>query len=256
MRQILAVISIMLKELVRKKDIYALVILMGIFLGIMSSHDIFGLSGISRHIVELGYTCAVIFSVVISATTGARQLPAEISSKTIYPLLAKPISRIKVVFTKFLGSFVVSSLAFTVLFLIFAFFYADLSQRVDYVLMLQSYVLGIMLMSLVSAVAIFFSNFMTFSANITLTLLLYAAGVNFSGLLRSAVISSCGPMSYINGVIYYLFPQFGFYDMRVRLVHYWPSLPLWVVSGVCLYTFLYSAFLISISGYVFARRKL
>ena len=256
MRQISAIVVSTLRELLRKKDFYVLFILMGVFLAFMASQTFFGVQGVSRYVIDLGYSMAVISSVIISVVTAARPLPAEISSKTIYPLLAKPISRLRVIVAEFFGSFVASVISFSLFFGIFLYFYVSSGVTGSYVLIIQSYFLGIFLMCLVTSFSIFLSNFLTFSANVTISLLVYVMIVNFSSHIRSAFVSSNGVMSLVNGFIYYLLPHFEFYDIRVRVVHSWESLPAWLVGSIVLYTVLYCCALLMLSGAAFKRRGL
>ena len=122
MRTILCLAGGMVKELLRKKDFYVLFILMIVLLVFLSLQTFFDVEGISRYIRDLGYTLVMLFSFIIAVTFCAKQLPSEIASGTIYPLLAKPVSRFKVVLGKFCGGFIVSAVSFTLFYGIFAIF--------------------------------------------------------------------------------------------------------------------------------------
>jgi Cu-processing system permease protein len=256
MRQVLAMSSVLFKELLRKKDFYVLFILMGVFLAFMASQSYFGIQGISRYVIDLGYSLAIFFSVIIAVVTAARQMPTELSSRTIYPLLAKPISRPMVIASKFFGSFFASVAAFSLFFGVFLFFYARSAVAGSYILLVQSYILGVLLMGLLTSFVIFLSNFLTLSANVVITLLCYAAIVNFSREIRGALILSKGILSAVNGFLYYILPHFEFYDLRKRVVHSWESLPLELLGSIALYTALYCCAILILSGALFKRRGL
>ena len=256
MRAVWAMACGMIKELIRRKDFYVLLIFMVVLLGLLFSQRFFHIEGISRYIRDFGYTLMMFFSFVIAVTFAAKQLPAEIESRTIYPLLAKPLSRYEVILGKFCGSVAVSVISFVLFFAIFSLFYAGGGGIPSPVLLGQGFVFGILFLTLVSALVIFFSNFLTMSANVTLSFLLYIIIGGFSDSIRDSVLFSKGFTSIASGILYYLLPHFDFYDLRVRITHAWDPLPFWVVAAVAAYTLIYCFALLYFAGVVFRRRRL
>ena len=55
MRSIWAIVSSMIKELVRKKDFYVLLIFLLVLLVTLASQTIFHIEGISRYLKDFGY---------------------------------------------------------------------------------------------------------------------------------------------------------------------------------------------------------
>ena len=256
MRSLWAIAKVSINELVRKKDFYVLFILMSVVLGFLSMQDFFGIEGISRYVRDFGYTLVMFFSFIIAATFTARQLPEEIETKTVYPLLAKPVSRFTVVGGKFWGGFTVLAAAFTLYYIVFAGFYLSGGDTVMPVLLLQGFAFGIFFLCLVCAMVVFFSNFMTVSANVTVSILIYFMVNGFADKLREAVLHAEVPLAGALSVLYYIIPHFDFFDMRVRLTHSWDPVAAWVVGAVLLYTVLYSVFLLYLSGKVFEGKEL
>ena len=246
----------MIKELIRRKDFYVLFIFMLILLSLLFSQTFFQIEGVSRYIRDFGYSLMMLFSFIIAVTFSAKQLPSEIESRTIYPLLAKPVSRQTIILGKFCGSAAVSIISFVFFFIIFGFFYIMSGEAASPVLLAQGFVFGVLFLCLVSAVVIFFSNFLTVSANITVSFLLYIIIGGFSDSLRDVVLFSRGLVSMMSGVVYYLMPHFDFYDLRVRIAHAWDPLPIWVVIAVAVYTFVYCFALLYFAGCVFRRKRL
>ena len=56
-----------------------------------------------RYLKDVCLLLIWISSLVIAITTTARQIPAERESRTIFPLLAKPVRRGELIVGKFLG---------------------------------------------------------------------------------------------------------------------------------------------------------
>jgi len=256
MRAIASMVREMLLELLRKKDFYVLFILMLVLFGLLSAQTFFDIEGISRYMRDFGYTLVMLLSFIVCVTFSARQIPSEIESGTIYPLLAKPVSRSMLVLGKFWGAVVISVITFTLYFGVFVLFCFTEAGRAEVVLLMQSFLFGIMFLSVVSALTVFFSVFLTTSANVAITFLIYFFVISFSDLLRDAVLAGKGIASVGFGIIYYLLPHFDFFDLRVRITHAWDPLPLWVVVAVTAYTVVYCAGLLFFAGRIFGRKKL
>lgn len=256
MRAVWVIACAMVKELIRKKDFYVLLILMLVLMGALSSQSFFQVEGVSRYVRDFGYSLVMLFGFIIAVTFSAKQLPLEIESKTIYPLLAKPLSRYTVILGKFTGGCAVSFISFSLFFASFGFFYAMGGEKGSLILLLQAFLFGALFLMLVSAFVIFLSNFVTVGANITLSFLMYIIIGGFADTLRSAVLEAKGLASILPGMIYYILPHFDFYDLRIRITHSWDPLPAWVVASVAAYTLVYSFFLLYFAGAIFRRKKL
>src|SRR6266478_795460 len=103
MKNIFAVSGIVLKELYRRKDFYVLFILTALICLVMSSVRIFNDAKVARYLKEICLALVWISSLVIAITTAARQIPSERENRTLFPLLAKPLSRTQLLLGKFLG---------------------------------------------------------------------------------------------------------------------------------------------------------
>ena len=251
-----AIAGTMLKELIRKKDFYILFVFLIIIMGVLASQSFFNIEGVSRYLLDFGYTFSMFFSLIVSITFSSKQIPSEIDKKTIYPLLAKPISRGGIILGKYLGGVVVSLLSYTVFYLVFSFFYVSYGGSVNYILLSQGYLFGVLFLALMTALVIFFSTFLTTAANFTISFLVYITTSMFANSVKELMYAGNGFVSYLYGLIYYIVPHFEFYDLRIRLTHSWDSLPIWVVASVFVYTIVYSGTLLYLSSLVFRRRKL
>ncbi len=89
----LAIAGIVIKDLYRRKDFYVLFVLTALITVVMGSVNLFHDSHIVRYLKEMCLLLIWICSLVIAITTTARQIPMERESRTIFPLLAKPVTR-------------------------------------------------------------------------------------------------------------------------------------------------------------------
>lgn len=245
-----------IKALIRKKDLYVFFMMLSVLLVFLASENFFGVQDISRYVKDIGFSCLWIFSLVIAVTFSAKQLPEEIDSRTIFTLLAKPVARAHVVLGRFLGSLLAASSAYTVFFLLYIGVVFFKGEGIALLLVLQSYILGICFLSMVCAVAILFSLCMTLSAAIVLSFIIYFAVMWFADSLRVTAVSSMGLSSALSTVAYYLVPHYEFYDLRVRLVHSWEALPVWVFFAVVVYAIAYTSIILCLSQLELRKRVL
>ncbi|MCK4852509.1 MAG: ABC transporter permease subunit [Candidatus Omnitrophica bacterium] len=256
MRTVLAMVRGMLLELLRKKDFYVFLIFMLVLLGILSSRNFFSIPGISRYTRDFGYTLVMLFSLIVAVVFSAKQVPSEIASGTVYTLLAKPVSRFGFVFGKFCGGVAVSVISFSAYFAVFVLFCLKETASLDPVLLLQSFYFGILFFCMVCSLVVFFSVFLTMSANVAISFLLYFFISGFSDTLREAVLFSKGTAAALTGIAYYLVPHFEFFDLRVRITHGWDPLDAWVVAAITVYTAVYCLALLYFAGVLFRRKRL
>src|SRR2546427_3913100 len=119
MRNIYALAIIVIKELYRRKDFYVLFILTALITLLLGSINLFNDDKIVRYLKEICLLLIWVSSLVIAIVTIARQIPAERENRTIFPLLAKPVSRAQVVLGKFVGCWLTCGLALMIFYLFF-----------------------------------------------------------------------------------------------------------------------------------------
>ena len=107
-RQVKALVKLSFLELWRRNDVFALALFALALMVPLSMASPFGASGASRYLDEVALLLIWGFSIFIALGTGSRLFPPEFESRTIYPLLAKPISRGRLLFGKYLGAVLAS----------------------------------------------------------------------------------------------------------------------------------------------------
>lgn len=93
-------------QFLRRNEFYVVLILMFVYLaGIQVMRASGGIADkpTQEFVLSLGLTFSASFAAVLTAAFAARQLPEEFENRTLYPLLAKPISRGEVLLGKFAG---------------------------------------------------------------------------------------------------------------------------------------------------------
>jgi len=241
MRNICVIAHGVIKELFRRKDFYFIFMLLLVVILYSSSISFGGERGFQRYFKEIGVTLTYIFSVIIAVSFAARQIPQEVETKTVYVLLAHPLSRFQFIVGKYFGVLVISAASFSLFyfsFIISLFLRGDRSTPL--ILLLEGYVLHVLLLGLISSVTIFLSLYLSTMANTWISLVLYF-GTNWFG-------------ANIGGYIFLPHPEL--FDIKERIVHSHDIIPVWVISFLTVYAAVYSLIFLTSSYLVFRKRNL
>ena len=116
-RQMKSLIKLSFLELWRRHEIFAFLVLALALMVPLASANPFGAEGASRYLDEVALLMIWAFSFFLAIGAGARAFPSEFDSRTILPLLARPISPWRLLLGKYLGATAAAASAL-------AFFYA------------------------------------------------------------------------------------------------------------------------------------
>lgn len=256
MRRIGALVKLSLLELWRRNEIFALLVLSLVLLVPLSMARPFGAEGATRYFDEAALLLVWGYSLFISLGIGGRLFTSEFANRTVYPLLAKPVSRGELLVGKFLGAVVASWSAL-------AFFYAlwavsSLLRGVECLSasFLQAFVLHAIFMALAVSAAIAGSFLLTPSAGTTLLAILFPAMFFFGRRLPEYAENVSGLLKWLVKLVYWVAPHAEFFDMRQRLVHGWGSVDAGVFLAVVGYGMAYSVALLFLAKVLFDRKRL
>ncbi len=222
-------------EMIRRKDLYVLLILLAALLFLLMSLNIFGLGAMARYVMDVGLLFAWVFSVILAVSLAGRQLPQEESKGTIYALLAKPITRWELILGKWLGTWTASAAA-TALFYVVVFAVVKLrGGRFDATCLAQTLLLHGILLGMVTALAVAASTRMTYGAAATVAYLLCGASFVMVPQVPELMVQETGFGAYGLMALYYVLPHFELFDLRQRLVHDWGPAPWGIIGAVAVY---------------------
>src|SRR5262245_62065523 len=119
MNSILALTGVVIKELYRRKDFYVLFVLTAVITLLLGSVSFFIDPKIARYLKEVVLLAIGVAALDIEITTPDRQRPPEREIRTMFPLLAKPVSRGQVIVGKFFGCWLACGLALLVFYVFF-----------------------------------------------------------------------------------------------------------------------------------------
>jgi ABC-type transport system involved in multi-copper enzyme maturation permease subunit len=257
MRTVSALAGVVVKELYRRKDFYVLFVLTALMTVIMGSMNFFHEKSIAGYLKEGCLWLIWISALVIAIVTTARQIPAERENRTIFPLLAKPVTRNQVVLGKFSGCWVASGIALVIFYLFFTIVAGTRENQWPVVNYLQALWLQWMMLAIVIALALFGSIvFAAPSSNSTICFVVVLGILLVGGHLNQIALRQPEPLRTIVYALYFLIPHLEWYDVR-QLVFFEQGLVPWFYCALAtLYAAVYAGMLLLATWIVFRRKTL
>src|SRR5437016_10430215 len=257
MSNALAVASVVVKELYRRKDFYVLFVLTAIITLLMGSLHFFNDDKIVRYLKEICLLLIWISALAIAVGTTARQIPAERENRTIFPLLAKPISRGQLVAGKFLGCWLACGLVLIVFYLFFGVISASREHQWAAASYFQALWLHWWMLAVVVAMALLGSVvFAAPSSNATICLVVILGILLMGRHLNQVALQLAEPMNTVVYAIYFALPHLELFDVRDLVVHNWDPINWLICVGATLYAAAYAIFFLFATWLVFRRQPL
>lgn len=253
----LAIASIVWKESYRRKDFYVLFVLTAVLTLTLGSANFFNDNSIVRYLKEVCLLFMWISALVIAVTTAARQIPAERENRTIFPLLAKPVSRWDVMLGKFLGCWASGGFALLVFYTFFAVISGLREQSLPIAQYFQAAWLHFIFVGVVIALVLLGSVFLsTPSANITMAFVIILGILLLGRDLNRIAMSQPAGSGFVLSMIYYIMPHLEFFDIRDVIIHSAPLIEWWAIGAATLYGLFYMAAFLIIGWTRFRRLSL
>jgi hypothetical protein len=215
----LTIAAIVWIEMIRRKDVYVLLVLLGALLLALISMNIFGLGGVAGYAQDVGLLLAWLFGWILTVAVSTRELPQEETRGTIFPLLAKPITRLQLLAGKWLGcwSIVCSACgAFYALVVLVALAQGGLPA---WLVLAQAYILHMTLLGVIAAMGLMLSTRLHQDAAVALAYVLTAAAFLVVPRVPEFLVGEKGVRGVALLALYYVVPHFELFDLRRRLVH-------------------------------------
>jgi ABC-type transport system involved in multi-copper enzyme maturation permease subunit len=244
------------RECVRDKILYnlvlfaVLIIFSSLILGSITIGDV------TQIIINLGLSTLSIFGTLIALFIGIQLVYKEIDRKTIYSLLAKPVTRYQFLLGKFLGLTLTLAVNVCVMILgVFAsIFYLRHSFQAADTYVLAAGILILVELMLVISIAMLFSTFSTPALSALFTFTLYVIGHFNADVKQYGAASESFLTKALAGAFYYLLPNFGNFDIISQTAHgRFPSLEVYLYT-LC-YGLLYSSAVLLLSVFLFQHRN-
>jgi len=242
-------------EMLRKKEIYVLFILLAALLLALISLDVYGLGQVTGYVKEIGLLGAWVLGWILAVNTSVRQLPQEERRGTVFPLLAKPVSRLELVLGKWLGSWTIVCGA------TFCFYAATWGVTLlrggtfAPAVVVQAALLHAAALGVVAALGIALSTRMNPDAAAATAYVVTGASFLLVPRVPALLVTSKGLSGALLLVVYNLLPHFELFDERRRLVHDWGPAHGGAISGALLYGALLTAVFLLLAWIGYRKKK-
>lgn len=257
MIKVLAIAQVVWLEMIRRKDIYVLLIITVAMTLLLGAVNVFNQTKIVRYMKEICLLLIWISSIVMAVVTTARQLPAEKENRTLFPLLAKPVSRGELLIGKFLGCWGASIMGLFLLYLAFVVLTGWSGSTTPLMQYFQAFGLHAFGLGVICAITITGSILLpSAAANASICFFLTAGILIFARYLKQFSSSMAEPAQTILLLLYYLIPHLEMFDIRDLVIHSWPLIP-WPVWLMALgYAGVYILILLGLGLTLFNRKRL
>ena len=258
MNNVFALAGVVIKELYRRKDFSVLFVMTALITLVLGSVRFFDNADIVRFLKEICLLLIWICTLVIAITTTGRQIPAERESRTILPLLAKPVSRWELIAGKFAGCWLACLAALTVFYFFFGVITATREHAWPGMIFFQAFWLHAFFLAVVVALALLGSVVFTAqSSNATICFIIVLGILIVGGHLNQVALRMRGAGGEAVYAIYYAIPHLEWnYNVQNLVIHDWVGIDWLSIAGVTLYDALYTGFLLGLTWLVFRRKSL
>jgi ABC-type transport system involved in multi-copper enzyme maturation permease subunit len=265
MRAIALVAQAVFKESVRDRVPYSMVVFAVLL--IAASYLISQLTaGQDMKILkDLGLASISTFGLLIAVFIGINLVSKEVERRSVFAVLAKPLSRGQFILGKYFGLVLTLVVNLSVMAVAFyaVLFYVDLST-IEYVKsawpapaldprMMVALALIVVELMLVTAIALFFSTFSSPLLSALLTLGLWVAGHFNADLRNFEAVLDVQPVVLVARALYYLLPNLAPFNIRAEVVH-GVTVPATQVALTLAYAAVYIAILLIGAIAIFRRR--
>jgi ABC-type transport system involved in multi-copper enzyme maturation permease subunit len=258
MNNAIALAGVVIKELYRRKDFYVLFVMTALLTLVLGSMRFFNNAEIVRFLKEICLMLIWLSMLVIAITTAARQIPAERESRTILPLLAKPVSRWELILGKFAGCWLACLAALAVFYFFFGVLTASHAHVWPGLIFFQAFLLHGVFLAVVVALVLFGSVVFTAqSSNATISAIVVAGILFVGGHLDRVAGGMKGFGSDAVYAVYFAIPHLEwYYNVQDFVIHDWQAIPWVYIAGATLYGALYTLLLLGLTWLVFRRKTL
>jgi ABC-type transport system involved in multi-copper enzyme maturation permease subunit len=245
-------------EAIRRREIYVIVLVSCLLIAAVMALDFFSLEGLTKFYREFalrGMSAATAVTVIVLA---CRQLPREFESRTIYPLLARPIGRATFLLGKLLGVWLAAGLCLGLFMTVFVAGMFYLGGTVHWPLFAQYVYLQMAMMLILAALGFTVSMLCNVDAAITIGVLLYALGSTLASIM-TYIYELATPLGQWGLVaLTYLLPQLMLFDLSEKTVHaeVWEPLAFSTMATLTVYAAIFGFCYFAFSFLLFRRRAL
>jgi ABC-type transport system involved in multi-copper enzyme maturation permease subunit len=248
-----------LLEAIRRREIYAIVLVTVLIIAAVMTVDFFGIRGLEKFYREVALKVMGIATALTAVVLAARQLPREFQNRTIYPLMARPITRSTFLAGKFLGVLAAASFCLGLFMVVYLAGALYLGQSVPWAIFIQYIYLQILLLAILSTLSFWLSLLLNLDAAITIGVLFYLTASTLNSILVEIYGLAGAGARMVIVALNYLIPNLNVFDLSDKTVHAgeaWGPVGLGPMVGVTLYGLCWVGLYFGLTLLWFRRREL
>lgn len=244
-------------EYIRRKDFYVVLILTGLFALAALAARMIGIktAAEAEFLMSFGLTLAYLLTGVVTINLASRQIPREFDDRTIYPLLARPVTRGAILTGKILGVSVLA--AFTLLLLsLLSYLPTPKSDTQSLLTLFQLLALQSLALLLLTVLTVALSLFTPPIVSALIALAVFVLGGTLANGLAFALRDTPPAVAALLTRAASLIPDFSLFEHITRFVQGQPPLATPDIAALAGYAALLALFYYSLASWCFARRQL
>lgn len=210
-----------------------------------------------RVVVSIALSAMEVFGTLIAALLGASLVAGDVERRTVFPIVAKPVSRAQYVVGRYLGLVGTTTLNLLVMAAVFVAVLAYYTRGLGFLgqTPLAATLLALALqLAMIAAVAVFFSSFTSTTLAAIFTLSLVVAGHVASDLVRYWAKEG-EVAAWLGKALYVAVPNLEALNFKEAMI-YKDALPAGATALAFAYGALYCTGVVAAAAAVFARRDL
>jgi ABC-type transport system involved in multi-copper enzyme maturation permease subunit len=247
-----------LVEAVRRREMYMIVLTAGALIALVIGMDFFGLEGLNKFYREMSLQVMSAATALAVIVLSARQLPREFEQRTIYPLLAKPVSRLSFLAGKLVGVMLAAGFCFLMFMAVYVIGTLVSGGRVPWMLFGQYVYLQMLMMLILATLGFWLSMVLNLDAAITVGVLFYATASLLTNLTMTLYAFMEPAGQAVLKFLTYAIPQLTVFNLSGKTIHAeaWDPLSSAIVAQLTLYGLAFAALYFGFAALVFRRRAL
>ena len=242
------------RETIRNKVLYNILLVAAVALLLSFSFGDLSVFSRAQVMTDFGLATMSVTGLLLAIFIGVGLLGMELSTKTVYGVVGRPVSRASFVFGKFCGLCATLMVNFVLIALVFFIAIGLLGVTVQPEVLDAIVLIGVE-MALIVAASIFFTTFTTPTLAAIFTVGFYIAG-HLNDLLNIGVENRNNPVwRGMLRAFYYILPNLEHFNIRTRVI-YGLDIPDRFVAEAVAYGLLYTLLLLLLAHFVFSRKDL
>ncbi len=243
-------------EVIRDRVLYLIALYALALIGTATLIPQLAIGAQDKIMLDLGLAGIHLLGLLVTVFVGTGLINKEIERRTVLVMLAKPLSRGAFVVGKHLGLMMVLTILSALLMAIYLGVLASQQIPIPWASLFLAVGFNLLELTLLTAVAMLFGVVTSSLLATLLTLGVYLMGHLSASILAAGELSENPAIEQFTRGLYLILPDLARFNLRNAAVYGLDLLPPPPeLLGHCLYGGLYTAFLLTLTSFIFARRQ-